>query len=111
MNYKKLLKNVKQEEVEKALIKIKEIQAIDEKYKNAYFWTPNRVAALRHNREKNDTITFSINEDIFTFEYSYHESCRNCYYMKTIKCNNEKITMRTINTLETYLNNYIENEK
>ncbi len=103
INYKKLLKSLTTEQMNEVLIKIEEIQAIEKRYRGSFFWTPSFVAAIRHCREKDGEISFLIGENVFKFEYNYHESSRNCYYSKTITMNRETITMRTINTLHRYL--------
>ena len=103
INYKKLLKTLTTEQMNEILKKIEDMQAIDTRYKGAYFWTPSAVAAIRHCREKYDEISFKIGDNVFLFEYNYHESSRNCYYSKTITMNKKTITMKSINTLHRYL--------
>lgn len=100
MDYKKLLNNVKEEEAKDALTTINGIRMIDNKYKNAYFWTPGRIASCRRAREFEEEFEFVLNGNKFVYSCSYSESCRNCYFNKSVYCNDKAITMRTINTLE-----------
>lgn len=106
MNYASLLKNLKPEEIKKALEAISEIQSIEEKFRNCFFWKQN--GPNRPSKGFKKEIIFELNSNKFCYQCEYSESWRHCYFSKEIYFNKDLITMRTINTLEKKLTALVE---
>lgn len=70
-----------------------------EKYRNAYFWSPSRIAVHRRLNEFEHSETVAIGEYEITFTSRYRESCQNCYYSKELCFNGKKTNTTRLNSI------------
>ena len=99
LNYSQIIAKASDTETNDALNKIRQIQAIEAYYHDSFFWTPKPKTGDRSNRTRDETISFKLGDDYFSYRYQYKETFRNCYFSKQIAHNGVRITMRTINML------------
>ena len=70
-----------------------------EKYQNSYFWTPHNSSSRRIYAGFEHFYEVSIGDIKIIFDSSYSESCRHCYYQKTISINNGVTTLTKVKTI------------
>ena len=90
---KKLIKAIEAMTAEERKLVLEKLTFIvDEidKYRNAYFWSPSRIAIHRRLNEFEHSETVMIGEYEIAFTSSYRESCHNCYYSKDLSFNGKK---------------------
>lgn len=99
----KEVKNLAKEEIRDALTILQVIINESTKYKNSYFWSPNSTSAGRSYAGFEHSYRVCIGNVEITFESTYSESCRNCYYQKSIFVNDTSTTLTTIKTIHNEL--------
>lgn len=100
---RKLVKAIEAMTVKERMLVLEKLTfIIDEidKYRNAYFWSPSRIAIHRRLNEFEHSETVVIGEYEITFTSRYRESCHNCYYSKDLCFNGKKTnTKKLINII------------
>lgn len=79
-----------------------------EKYRNSYFWTPHSLSSSRRYAAFEHSYDVSIGDIKIIFDSSYSESCRHCYYQKTISINNAVTTLTKVKTVHNELINILD---
>ena len=104
---KKEAKNLTLEEIKDAIAILQTIIKESEKYQNSYFWTPHGTSHGRSYARFVHSYKVTIGEVQISFESSYSESCRNCYYQKSIFINDSATTLTTVKTVKNELENML----
>ena len=92
-------KNLTVEEIKTAITTLETMINESEKYRNSYFWSPHSTSHGRSYAGFSHSYHVFIGDVQITFESSYSESCRNCYYQKTIFINDSITTLTTVKTV------------
>jgi hypothetical protein len=92
-------KDLKMEEIKSAIGILQGMINESEKYRNSYFWYPHSTSRGRNYAGFNHSYHVFIGDVQITFESSYSESCRNCYYQKSIFVNEATTTLTTVKTV------------
>lgn len=92
-------KNLTIEEIKAAITTLETMINESEKYRNSYFWFPHGTSRGRSYAGFSHSYHVYIGDVQITFESSYSESCRNCYYQKSIIINESTTTLTTVKTV------------
>lgn len=96
-------KNLTIEEIKTAIATLQTMINESEKYRNSYFWSPHGTSRGRSYAGFSHSYHVYIGDVQITFESSYSESCRNCYYQKSIFMNEATTTLTTVKTVKNEL--------
>lgn len=78
-------------EREIAIQKLQQIKWEIARYANYFFWEG-------HGKTQRQThLTIELGTDVIEFRSNYHESCKNCYYTKSLTRNGKKTTCLLVN--------------
>lgn len=95
----KNLENMSSDERKNATTQLRQIVQEIQKYASSYFWEPQPRAGMRRSSEFDHYVVVTLGSDQIEFTSSYRESCRNCYYSKTLLFNGNKTTRTLLNNI------------
>jgi hypothetical protein len=99
------------EEKKQVINQLTRIVAEIEKYKYAFTWTPGLRAHERRSREFDTDITVKLGDDVIEFWSTYHESCRYCYYSKSLTYNENRTNTTRLKNIIAYLQEALSREQ
>jgi len=99
------------EEKKDVIKQLSRIVAEIERYSHSFNWTPGDRAHERRSREFNTDITVKLGDDVIEFWSRYRESCRHCYYSKSLTYNDNRTNTTRLKNIVAYLQEALSREQ